>query len=409
MQLPRLAFVRLATVLVSLGGGCVKEGGADVPDASGGGGSRGGNPVSTGGNGGILAGAGGEGGAGAGDVLGAGGEGQIPALPPKAFIFVRQAAPASYHLYAYDLERKSQTLISRLDDTTHSFGGGAVSNDRRWVAFGAHGFRANPSELLKKAGALWAVSADGKQFKRLSPELKIVDGTEACAKQSDCPLGQTCSGTCKWANLSSGFGYPIWTADDKTVYFQFALAFSCVGLPVSSCLGASVTAVRDGAFLPTPDSPCRFAGTPNLHLPTGKLVVYQTGCGGPSTGFYEWTLDPLASKQMLLGVATGMDVVTNPVWLSDGSGILFSFTNSSEGYEGIARWNASTGERQVIYRTPDANTAIGTIASGPGGTVVFDLSTKVGMDVKTDLQLLDLQASKTTPLTTTGDSSSPGW
>jgi hypothetical protein len=101
-----------------------------------------------------------------------------------------------------------------------------------------------------------------------------------------------------------------------------------------------------------------------------------------------------------------MEALFHPAWLPDGSAVVFTFNNTTEGYAGIGRWTAATGARETIYKTPK-DMSVGTLAVGADGDIVFELVTP-GAQEKKDLYLLD-KAGKTAALTTTGDSGSPGW
>jgi hypothetical protein len=335
----------------------------------------------------------------------------------NTFVFSRlvSTTPAPItHLYTYDFSTKSEQLLSKLDEDKGQGGstnGLTISPDRQWIAFGALRFRLTPEEASRRQGSIWAISADGSQFRKLTSNLTPADKTGACSRNPDCLWGQRCrSGQCTYDGLSITPNSPTWAPDGKRLFFRWVAVWSCIGLPVTSCylstVDGTLEAVDSGA-------PCQLRG-PAIARPGGEtLLVPQIECNGDvKDGLYEWSTQPLMSKRLLFAndTAAGSPVVQNvrPAWLPNGSGGVF-IVGVAPGRNGVMRWLAQSGETKLIYSPADPNTSAQSITVGPQGQIVVELSRKDGMLTKRDLYLLDPETGASMPLTQSGDSQTPAW
>src|SRR3990172_3977229 len=95
----------------------------------------------------LAGGCGGGGGGGGGSTGGGGGggggepsaQGEIDPLPENTFLFMR-TGESTARLYAYDVDRREERLITDFGDTS-VMREGSISPDRRWFVFSAWGFR----------------------------------------------------------------------------------------------------------------------------------------------------------------------------------------------------------------------------------------------------------------------------
>jgi hypothetical protein len=354
-------------------------------------------------------------------------EATIPPLSPRTFVFKKRIrregsspwAPAfAHHVYAYDLAARSERLISTLDDPgtgAWNVSGGSVSPDRRWIAFGKQDFRYSPEDRQVPntiGGILWAVSADGKAFKRLTPPF---------AEQHT------------FTHYDVSYRYPVWAPDGRTVYFQDLRSHPCAPTStVDGCPISGIGAVTD-AFVAGWDHP-RNACTGEIPLdvhPDGRtLLVWRYNCYRLPNGIAEVTLyrtAPPGEKRYIARQTSERDGVVTSTnldpfeasWLPDGSAIFIvgpgptrKATPDWTGAKfrsGVHRWTEAGGV-QLFYEPAVDDRDVVDIAISRAGDAVIAVTSRVPDNDTTQLYLLDLQTGKLgAQLTTDGDNVAPAW
>jgi hypothetical protein len=375
--------------------------------------------------------------------------GDIQPLSPDTVVFVKRLRRGeerrisgvfplyAYHLYALDLAQRTERLISNLDDDGIKPGIDpgrfSVSPDRRWIAFGSSEFRhsLDDRKLGFSGPILWSVSADGKQFRRLTqPTTEQLDKGGACSSEQGCLRGETCqSNVCTRPSLSVSYTAPIWAPDGKTVYFQERLSWICPpGLTdIHFCLIVRARSAQppalDGWRAPigcTIDDPWA------LSRDGQSLLVHRHNCVGRSPGLFELTgLDrpdtPVEGRVITKFTGTGTLNPTDATWLPDGSGVLLvaqgDVVKTAKNAEfpirffrqGLYLWKTS-GETQPLYAPETDKVDVAAVTVTKAGQVVVEVVRHDGGPDNSQLHLFDLAGAKLgEQLTRDGDNVEPRW
>jgi hypothetical protein len=365
--------------------------------------------------------------------------GAITPLSPKTFVFEREllrgmdgtSRIAARHLYAYDLDSRAERLLTNFDDPGQGSGksvlpGFSVSPDRKWIAFGSTNFRQSfdDGKWTFKTSILWAVSADGQQFRRLTPPpTERWDQTIPCATQSQCiGFGERCNALfCVRDGLNMFYQYPVWSADGETVYFAHTLFWTCPGINISRlCLvtflrGASGGQITDNG----PELNCATMSALSLNRTGDGLLVHQGNyCSNGGSGLHEYAVKPLANKRTLISdppynANPRIDPYGTATWLPDGSGVLYIATGilkqpPRSGFRmGLYQWSASTQTTQPVYEPTTDDIDIKDVTAAASGEIVLEVETTTGAAKSTDLYLFEREGAKLTRLTTSGNNSTP--
>jgi hypothetical protein len=431
-------------MLVLLGAACTSKtpsstGDPTPPGGSGGtspmgpmtGGAAGGSTV-TGGTG-----TGGSGGAGAGS----GGSSGSP-LPPAVLgitelVFERRlprgtrAGDHVAHIYAMDVNSRTERLLSNLDDDgqrTGALHGLAVSPDRRRIAFASKAFRATAedSKFGFSSGAIWAVDASGNDFQRLTPPYDSqVRDAGPCTRDSDCAELYTCQmARCVRATFGMGYSAPVFSSDGTKVFFREAWSwFDERGGTINAVFLQSWVRIASGARPTDLGLPsCKGQQPLARHPSTGSLLIFRATCAGPQTDpswFTEWTPD--GTHRAVHRDDTGripltQDNLPYAAWLPDGSGFYYvsvgepnSKGNPRSSKQGLSLWTASGGGKSVYAPGADSTDVDGVTVMG-NGTVIVELARFAGATDTHDLYQLDPQSGQaTTQLTQGGNNHHPTW
>jgi hypothetical protein len=374
---------------------------------------------------------------------------EVQPLSPESIVFAKRLRRGeerrssgvfplyAYHLYAFDLSQRSERLITNLDDDGSKPGINpsrfAISPDRRWIAFGSSEFRhtLDDRKLGFTGPILWRVSADGKQFRRLTqPNTEQLDKGGACSGEMECLRGETCqSGVCTRTSLSVSYSDPLWAPDGKTVYFQERLSWLCpAGLTdIHYCLVVRARSAQppalDGWRAPigcTAEEPWA------LSRDGQSLLVHRHNCVGRSPGLFELTsLDrsdtPTEGRAVARFTGTGTLNPVDAAWLPDGSGVLLvaqaDVTKTTKNSEfpvryfrqGLYLWKTS-GETKPLYEPESDLVDVAAVTVTPSGQAVVEIVRHMGGPANSHLHLFDVAGAKLgDQLTRDGDNVEPRW
>jgi hypothetical protein len=397
------------------------------------------DPVVTGGTtgGSSSAGTGGTQGGSTGATSGTSGKPEsITPLPKSTLIFLKAfARPAStfaYHFYSYDLESRQERLITELDDNGKDgfsiSGQLSISPDRKWIAFGSRDFRKTPEDglLIKRGGILWAVSVDGRQFRRLTPPIKepLHEAGYCGTSGSVCGYGETCSaGRCIRPQLTVQYLSPVWAADGQTVYFEEQHSWVCGTLnSPRACIFALIGSVRDNQITHAKSADSCISDAPvALNPAQGILLVQRHAC--PKTemsGLHEWSPDSLTEKRQILAYTDASNSHLNgqtnaSTWLPDGSSILAAVqrgpkTPPSRDYLTELVQISASGEVKTLFKPAAETQDVEDVTVSSTGQVVLQISQTTGDQKSSQLYSFDLASSSLGPqLTQSGDNRSPAF
>ena len=286
------------------------------------------------------------------------------------------------HLYTFDLETRSERLLTNLDDNGSEprvvpyF---SVSPDRRWIAFGARDFRFTPADRTNgyEGGIIWAVGVDGKVFSRLTPP------TDKVTKPGD--LLQT------WKVVD--YRRPLWSQNPDTIYFEEISSVTCSGVITdpTSCNYSRVRAIqsaRSGQVDSgrSPLSGC-ISSAPVAIRPGGAtILVNGSSCRStvPNEGLGEFTFGTdTAPEQKRRIPIPKIGEYFDPIhaaYLPDGSILIVAAGNvrkvrpNPEGLarryrQGIYLWSEAAGTR-ALFEPPTDDVDIADIAVTGSGKVI---------------------------------------
>lgn len=251
----------------------------------------------------------------------------IDPLPATSFLYIKYPSSNSVgHVYAYDTVKKESKLITDLDNKTET-PQISISPDRKWFAMRA-AFRRNETDLQQGISipALWVVSVDGKQFRRvtepiLNPNLK---GAE-CTVDSQCPSTGHCNtaiGKCGLRNYSIGIGTPRWTNDGKTLWTNYSTYWSEGTKITGGSVFASVPVSGGVLDIATSSSGCQQVTHVAVHPKENKLYGIHTVCTGGKEGIHSYDIPPTNGTQLFFQENVSVALGTL-VMVPDGSGMLF--------------------------------------------------------------------------------------
>ena len=383
------------------------------PPAGGAAGS-GGSGAAAGGDGGSQTAAGGTGGAQAGP---------LEPLSPRTFVFSRsfprkkdgEGFDRAVQLFAFDVESRSETLVSKLDDDGTNpnipVSGPSLAPDRKWLAFGSQTFRFTAADRVPgvKSGALWKVTVDGRQFERLTP-----------------PFAESHV----WSSLDVRYTDPVWSSDGATIFFQDWRFHTCPPFSTETrqCrTGGALRAVSGGRLTEWMNRSC-YDDYPVSVKPDGTaLLIVANTCTTPASGVHEIPTDPAKSNQRtsvisrqssydsyLLGKTVGTNLaMSSGDWFKDGSAILLTGTANTKkaagpGFRtGLFRWSPPDKLEQIYEHADDA-TDLHAGNVSPSGEVIVTVSKATGGGG--NVYLFDM-ATRTlgAQLTTSGDIGTIDW
>jgi hypothetical protein len=310
------------------------------------------------------------------------------------------------------------------------------------VAFTSSTFRRkagdNPSHF--EADIVWAVSVDGRQWKRLSPPLpEDYDKGPGCVGDSTCPLSSHCLYTsvggvqerrCVRVNLDVSYGHPTWSRDGQTLYFEEGFSVDCnpyiVNLNDFSnfhlCMYSIVQSVSDSAFRSLPRDRYCYDAVPLAFNPRAEqLLVNHESCKG-AEALREFSVQagtdsmPVKTLELPAGLLDRDDAA----WLPDGSGLLLVAAQTkktvvnAEGYGrryrvGVHRWSEGTGFAR-LYESATDDTDIGSLAVSSSGEVVVEVIRTVDGKDSSQIHLFDARTGTIGDALTRGDSNGqPDW
>ena len=290
----------------------------------------------------------------------------------------------------------------------------SVSPDRRWIAFGSTEFRHSPDDrkLGFVGGILWAVSVDGKRFKRLTPPITDqLDRTGSCADRSNCLNGETCDTAtrkCTRNMLTAGYDHPVWSADGNMIFSQLTLSWVCpIGVTnLDYCWFARVQGLQTDSQQGWKAAlGCRTNRPLALHPDGGSLLVYRRACINTQVqpnGIYELgglgATDEPAEKRTIAkstsSYVSGSTVISvnfqpeDAAWLPDGTLLLVAsgatkkavanYKGPVRSYrQGVYQWTES-GEPKLIYEPPTDDSDVARIAVARTGQVVLEIVRNTG-------------------------------
>lgn len=358
---------------------------------------------------------------GSGGADGGGAQGGAP-LDGMTFLFRRQtsASPRSHEVVAYDTTTRQERVVTRLE----SGGSGAeitglsISHDRKRLALTAW-YQPTAQDLATGVVTqiLWTLGPDGGGFSRVTPPSANVGlSSTPCTTSASCASGWDCNttaGRCQQHLYSQRIDDPVWSADDRTLLYDFGSYFwtsqlqggelpfavsSAGGVPHSVSVLADCAQVTNLAMDPTG---------------AGFLAIHSVCLNSANEGLFRY---PAAggSPQKLVGNEQSVDVMlSNPSWLADASGFAFvgvtDFSVNGQTVHGAgALYYAVAGGQLYVLAAPDASTSIRSVALEPHGAfAAYCADAGSGPNV----YLVDLRGSTpaTTQLTNDGASCDPTW
>ena len=397
---------------------------------------------------------GGGGNGGAAPIGGAGGTTPPPStgdeLSPRTFVFNklirRGSTPSSVsnqvfpnyfrHLYAYDLTTRTERSITNYDDEGKTeVGGGvlhAVSPDRQWIAFYSTKFRRPAEEDVTtgvRSGAIWAVSASGQNFKRLSPPLgDDIQNGAPCASDRGCPVHRQCAtGFCRAVDLDLHFGPLLWSRDGSTIYFEESWRSVCQAgvTDIRLCFFGSVRWLTNSIFdrSASPDDAVRCSSSRPLalHPQLNQLLVFRHDCFRGTAGFHQWAVAPDGKPSEARFLQQALPFLRPPAtaaWLPDGSTLVIAAGQTEKPRSttpgdirqryrgGVHTWTEAGGFQKLYEPTDDSDVVALTVS--PAGDVVVEVQS--GEPVVSQLHLFDLAARKLgEQLTRDGSNAAPAF
>ncbi len=197
----------------------------------------------------------------------------IQPLPKSTFVFSKEVGDV-VHLYAYDIDTKQLRLISDLDNAVESTSF-AISPDRKWIAFTGK-FRLTEVERLQKYqfGAVWVVSADGRQYHRITPVLNALDGNES-----------------QYSSYSPYLTSVRWSHDGKRIWFIQRELWKWYTGKYDSASSVNYVTLADGKLHHFSQASCRRVYAIEPHPMDSKLAVSMKGGCSMVEGVYIFDLD----------------------------------------------------------------------------------------------------------------------
>jgi len=331
-------------------------------------------------------------------------------------------------LYAYDVDRREERLITDFGDTS-VMREGSISPDRRWFVFSAWGFRLD--EVDVKAiyqQHLWRVSVDGKQFVRLTHPLMPMD--------ESCPVGEP---GCMRARVDA-----VFSRDGAMIYYSLGTFWENHSTTCSSsadcggwaqciqgfCRGSQLEGgtglsriSSDGKGLDDPITglnACGFDSDPAFSHSGDSLLYVASICFGGGSGVH------LKHEPFDQGADTFLvsadSIYGSPAWFTDDTGFLYvdscRFDEDQDGTDETRGWcllsyDMTSGESRTLLRPPAGAGGSDNVFLIMGFSPNADRS-KVVLSVNhpqgtVNLFLLNLATDELEQLTTTNDAYGPVW
>jgi hypothetical protein len=352
-----------------------------------------------------------------------------PTLPASSFVFLKRfrrdqqtflgrVYPIYFtHIYALDLTTKAQTLISSLDDDGKKPYGPekvALSPDHRWVTFASSFRLADEDKRIPgvSTNLVWAVSVDGKQYKRLTPP----------------PPSEEIEPRLQ-GRLAIEYSSPRWSSDGASVFLQEKYAwqvcpYTAPAVIGTTCILNKLRAVSDQKFASWAIAPlsCTLEAPIAFHPEKNIFLLQRKGCSGAGSGFWEYstptaTEPPREIRVYPIGTA-GLFDPTDGAWLPDGSGFLLvagqtkkSLVNP-EGDERRYRMGIHLVSDDLhirrLYEPEDDQTDVVSLDISKTGDVVVEVRKTIGTQESSQLFRFDPQTGTVgEQLTVDGDNGAP--
>lgn len=374
---------------VDIAGGCGHRGkrglllgAACVLLACGGGGSSG-----TGGGEAASGGGGGSGG-GAGDVQ----------LSVDTVLFLRRAQPGRDVLMAHTLSTGREWVVTDLTGDGSqgaSIDGYALSAGRREIVLASR-YGATPEDAATglATNAIWRLSADGTDFKRLTPTFP---NTGAGRDQ-----------------FSIWVGNPTWDAFSMQVVFEYGEWWREGSAQKGRVVPHRVLAIPGQTPAALPSAPGCSARYPGLDPMLGGYAFIHTGCepGAGPDGVFLYPPDGSAAPTMAVESAHVIGSVevapVRPAFYPDGESVFFvGGVAQTEWRPALLLYDVSKKTVGVLLAPPEGAAVDGVAVSRDARYLVFALRDTA--DSHSDLRVVDLTAEPLTdaPLTQDGQSYAP--
>lgn len=263
----------------------------------------------------------------------------IKPLSENAFVFLRSnIGDDRKRLCVYDLKHQKVKLVTDFDGA-NVLSDINLSQDRRWVAFTALGFRLKKSDQRASVinSHLWKVSVDGKHFVQLSQTSLPPDDDCPDFVNSYGPHEQTCYRQRSAPCFSPGGGqiyYSLFYSEEIIGTLRCNSDADCPGMSECyhrmHCSGLRTRGgsrlfrmpARGGADEALPlKSACMFSGNPVFSHGGDRMLFTQSICGGSGQGVHvmKAPFDRQTSRRLVYDDVDGKTLV----WRPDDSGFLY--------------------------------------------------------------------------------------